>query len=332
MLAEYADRNPITAFVGMFHDPRSRWFLGYVLVAVAIAFVVFLIHRRKDPELREEGFWRFLFPRDVYLHESAQADYWFFIVNKLTFGALLAGFTTLGWVGSQLGYNFLRVFAEPASGGVSPVVATLATTAIVALAVDFGLWYAHYLCHRHPLLWEFHKVHHSAEVLTPLTAGRVHPVDDLLGIATSGLIGGFCYGLCAFLFGADAIMLSVAQIDIVMFLFFICGFHLRHSHVWLPYRGVLGRIFVSPAHHQLHHSIEERHWDKNMGFVFAVWDWLAGTLYVPEKEEKIKFGMNGVEEKEYHSVTAMYALPFVKAWRLIRGVRSKPDTPAIPAE
>jgi len=31
-----------------------------------------------------------------------------------------------------------------------------------------------------PFLWEFHKVHHSANVLTPITAFRVHPVDTWL--------------------------------------------------------------------------------------------------------------------------------------------------------
>ena len=96
------------------------------------------------------------------------------------------------------------------------------------------------------------------------------------------------------------------------------GFHLRHSHVWLPYKGIWGKLFVSPAHHQLHHSVAVRHWDKNLGFVFAFWDWIFGTLYAVDKREKITFGMNGHEEPEYHSVRAMYLLPFVKAWRLLR--------------
>ena len=52
-----------------------------------------------------------------------------------------------------------------------------------------------------------------------------------------------------------------------------------------------------------------------MGFVFAIWDWMFGTLYAVDKRERCTFGMNGHEEREYHSVRAMYLLPFVKAWR-----------------
>ena len=37
---------------------------------------------------------------------------------------------------------------------------------------DFAATWAHYLQHRVPILWELHKVHHSAEVMTPITSGR----------------------------------------------------------------------------------------------------------------------------------------------------------------
>jgi sterol desaturase/sphingolipid hydroxylase (fatty acid hydroxylase superfamily) len=207
----------------------------------------------------------------------------------------------------------------------SVALATLVTTVLAILAADFGLWLGHWLLHRIPVLWEFHKVHHSAEVLTPFTAGRVHPLEDLINMWLSGLCGGFVFGLCQYAFGPSATMITVFQLNVIMFLFYVFGFHLRHSHVWVAYKGVWGKLFVSPAHHQLHHSIATRHWDKNMGFVFAIWDWAFGTLFVPERREKIVFGMNGWEEKEFHSVKAMYLLPFVKAWRLIRG---RADAPA----
>ena len=30
------------------------------------------------------------------------------------------------------------------------------------------------------MLWDFHKVHHTAEVLSPLTNFRMHPVDSVV--------------------------------------------------------------------------------------------------------------------------------------------------------
>lgn len=47
----------------------------------------------------------------------------------------------------------------------------------------------HYCQHKISWLWAFHKVHHSAEGLTPLTANRHHPVDYALGAATAILLG-----------------------------------------------------------------------------------------------------------------------------------------------
>ena len=49
-------------------------------------------------------------------------------------------------------------------------------TVMLFLAYELGCWFSHWLSHKAPLLWEFHKVHQNAEVLTPLTNFHVHPV------------------------------------------------------------------------------------------------------------------------------------------------------------
>ena len=57
---------------------------------------------------------------------------------------------------------------------------------------DLVAWVLHYCQHRIPILWEFHKVHHSARVMHPLTNYREHPVDNALyaiGLgASTGLV------------------------------------------------------------------------------------------------------------------------------------------------
>ena len=57
---------------------------------------------------------------------------------------------------------------------------------------------------------------------------------------------------------------------------------------------------------------------------------MFGTLYAVDKREKITFGMNGHEEPEYHSVRAMYLLPFVKAWRILRRDSEKTGPAGVP--
>ena len=56
------------------------------------------------------------------------------------------------------------------------VVMTMAT-ALQLLTYEFAYWFGHYLFHKVPAMWEFHKVHHSAEVMTTLTELRQHPVE-----------------------------------------------------------------------------------------------------------------------------------------------------------
>ena len=67
--------------------------------------------------------------------------------------------------------------------------------------------------------------------------------------------------------------------------------NLRHSHVWLSFGPVWEHIFISPAQHQVHHSIDKQHYNKNYGEVLAIWDWMFGTLYVPQTRAKIAFDL-----------------------------------------
>src|SRR5438309_1558954 len=54
------------------------------------------------------------------------------------------------------------------------------------------------------------------------------------------------------------------------------GVRLRHSPVRLSYGSFVDRIFISPTLHQTHHGSATQHWGKNLGGIFAIWDWLAG--------------------------------------------------------
>jgi sterol desaturase/sphingolipid hydroxylase (fatty acid hydroxylase superfamily) len=65
-------------------------------------------------------------------------------------------------------------------------------------------------------------------------------------------------------------------------------------HMWIAFTGVVGRLLQSPAHQQIHHSADPAHFDKNLGFALALWDWAFGTLAIPSKtREPIVFGRLG---------------------------------------
>jgi sterol desaturase/sphingolipid hydroxylase (fatty acid hydroxylase superfamily) len=130
---------------------------------------------------------------------------------------------------------------------------------------------------------------------------------------------GLVHGLFAYFYEGGIAEITVWELNLGLFLFYLFGYNLRHTHIWLPYPRWLSHILVSPAQHQIHHSDQPRHFDKNIGFIFAFWDWAAGTLYVPKHKEDFAFGLYGGEHRDFNSVWKLYALPFKKAAGLLRG-------------
>jgi sterol desaturase/sphingolipid hydroxylase (fatty acid hydroxylase superfamily) len=233
---------------------------------------------------------------------------------------LLLGPLSVTWVATMTQSALLGL----GGAGHEPAAWSTATLAVFVLATalvdDFATYVVHALHHRWPLLWEFHKVHHSAEVLTPLTVYRKHPVYNLLSRVTNIAIVGPFQGLIAALFAGPADPVTLFGANVVFSLFHLLGANLRHSHVWLSFGPRLSHVFISPAQHQIHHSKAPQHWDKNFGEVFALWDWMFGTLYVPGRErEALEFGVAGDAGQEHATLWQAYFVPFANCGELLRG-------------
>jgi sterol desaturase/sphingolipid hydroxylase (fatty acid hydroxylase superfamily) len=178
-----------------------------------------------------------------------------------------------------------------------------------------------------PALWEIHKVHHSTEVLTPVSAYRFHPFEIIAAGASKSFFVGVVAGIFGYLemdrkVASDVLVIGLIQLSVLEAAFNIFS-NLRHSHVWLSFGPRLERHFISPAQHQIHHSAEPRHFDKNFGLVFALWDRMFGTLYVPAGRETFRLGIYGVDVSTYHSIWAMYTLPIVNNVKLGRSAIEK---------
>ena len=290
----------------------QRIYFVYLLAAAGLAAFVYLRAGRGHRARRTvRGFFAWCFPRAVYSHRSAIVDDRFFVINKIAFAFLIAPWiltasATAAWTEAFLSWGL----SSPGPQWSAGLGADLALTLCFLLALDGALFVAHFLQHKVPLLWEFHKVHHSAEVMTPITVYRMHPVDDLLSGFMVGAATGLVQGVFGFLFADGPSELLVWKLNLGLFLFYLFGYNLRHSHIWLSYPPAVSRYLVSPAQHQIHHSKAPQHWDRNMGFIFAFWDRMAGTLYVPQSEEEIEYGLDRDEHKVFDSVWALYLRPF----------------------
>jgi len=278
----------------------------------SLAYYVWRRRSRGRP-ISVRGFVRTIFAGRIVWNPSTIVDVKMWVLN----GLVLAG-----------GYGYLafgNVFCRDATlaaleagfGARTPAawpawIVLVMATLFELLAYELAYWFGHFLFHRIPALWEFHKVHHSAAVMTTFTELRQHPVEILAFMNLIAIATGAVFGVMTYVFGPGVQPFTLLNGNVVLMLFLVTYGHLRHSHMWIPFTGVAGRILQSPAHHQIHHSDNPAHWDKNLGFALAVWDWAFGTLYVPSRErEKIRFGV-GPTEDQFSTVPRNYLMPFAR--------------------
>lgn len=316
-LIEYA-RNAFAGTIGRVADNMDFLSIYPLFVAFLIGFgVLYARLRAKGRRPTPRRLLRMMFPRRVFLHRSAMADYRIFFINHgLLVFVTLSALITPGLLSEALlrGAAALGLAVEM---GTAALPEKLLFSALMVLAWDFGATWAHYLKHRVPVLWEFHKVHHSAEVMTPVTATRRHPVDMLFGAFIATLCIAAAITIWTLVMGRGATAMSIFGTWAGIYLWRLLGYNLRHSHIWLSYGDFWNRIFISPAQHQVHHSTQERHFDKNFGHIFAFWDRMFGTLYLPRPEERVIFGIAPEEMAEHRSLRGIYLTPFARAARLL---------------
>ncbi|MEM6624227.1 MAG: sterol desaturase family protein [Pseudomonadota bacterium] len=320
MLEDLIDK--VIAAAAAYFDPRERMSVHWQLAALAAAVAYWGVVVQKSAGSGPAGLLKWLLPKDVIFHPSAVTDYFYFICNRLLRALVYAQFFVLSPLITNWVMQFLvQNFGMP-SWTQEPMLPTIFWTLVVTLIIvavsDATLWFAHWIFHVVPELWEFHKVHHSAEVMTPLTAARMHPVEEIVDTIIASTTVGTTYALLVYWLGAASVEFTIFEMNVVVILFFLAAFNLRHSHVFLRYPNWLQHIFISPAQHQIHHSRAPEHWDRNMGFIFSIWDWAAGTLVSPKYQMKLQFGLGTAEDGTWRGVRTLYLRPFGGAWRRFR--------------
>jgi sterol desaturase/sphingolipid hydroxylase (fatty acid hydroxylase superfamily) len=139
--------------------------------------------------------------------------------------------------------------------------------ALIVIAMDGCNWFVHLANHRVRVLWRFHELHHSQEDMNALTVFRTHPL-----IHVSYLLA-LVPGLVLLANGELPTMLLAVYGAVVAF---------AHSNTNLSF-GPLGRVFVSPNFHRIHHRLRGRQ-DVNLGFALTIWDQLFGLAVFPTDE------------------------------------------------
>lgn len=281
----------------------------YMLVTIFIGWIVYRLGRGHGD--RSRGFWHWLTPRDIYRHKSTRVDIELFTLSRLM--------VFLGFFGPvTLTTGMALAVARLTGGGPTapPALSPLALAFLLWLVSDFAIYWMHRAHHQIRLIWPLHAVHHSAEVLTPITAFRQHPLAIVNATLVSTLLIGTAQGLLIGALDPGALVAEVAGVNAfaVGSRLALANFH--HSHIWISYGPVLERIFISPAQHQIHHSVDPAHHNRNFGQTLALWDWLFGTLYIIRGHENLRFGLEGEAEAPLmtHRLDQLLINPVRRLW------------------
>ncbi|SDW07256.1 sterol desaturase family protein [Marinobacter mobilis] len=308
---------PVTRkFLGIF-DLNGRFGVLFLAISYLTALALYL-HRKHSGRTDANSFWQFLGGNRVHFHRSALVDYQYYFLRAvlkvvcvlpvvaivdpyiLQSGDYVAFFTNLWGARPQLGEN-------------------LGLMMLYGLGVFLVGDFVHYWIHRafhSRWLWEFHKVHHSAAVLVPATASRIHFVEKIAEKIAGGFMIGLFAGIFYYLCGGEVSRYTLFGVTYLVFIFNGLAANLRHSHVWLSFGPRIEWLINSPAQHQIHHSDAPRHFNKNFGTNLSVWDWMFGTLYVTRSQpEAITFGVGDAGNREYQSLRSLVFRPFLVVGR-----------------
>lgn len=300
-------------------NSHKRIYWLFILSASVIAIFYILYNKEKPQDYLKKSYW---------FHSSALLDYRYFILVSLIkfsllFPIMLSASETSLFFLAQLQH----IFGYHTPTHLNREIIVLLYTLTLFILGDLSRYALHRWMHSSDILWQFHKIHHSAEVLTPMTFYRVHPVENFLFALRYTLVTGFVTGLFVYWFGARLQLLDVLGVNAFLFISMLLGSNLRHSAIALSYPQWLEKWLISPAQHQLHHTPSGAR--SNYAGVLALWDRLFSSLHYSEKDKPTTYGLSNEEINQesrdsYTSLSKLLFNPFINIYFLFRTENNKP--------
>jgi sterol desaturase/sphingolipid hydroxylase (fatty acid hydroxylase superfamily) len=168
------------------------------------------------------------------------------------------------------------------------------------LALDLWTYLWHRANHRLPLLWRFHRMHHSDEQMDVTTATRFHlgeitlstlvrlPLVLLLGLSPATIL---MY---------DAVLLAVTQ------------FHHANVGVGEALDRGLRYAIVTPNMHRVHHSMVRAETDSNYASILSIWDRVFRTYRERSDYRTVRYGVEGLSGDRFQTLRGMLLTPFLR--------------------
>ena len=168
-------------------------------------------------------------------------------------------------------FLFWTVHVEEQGWGLSRWLGLVGWPEIIASVVVLDLfdYFWHRANHRIPLLWRFHKAHHTDTAMDVTTALRFHPGELLLS--------GFVKAAWILIWGPTVIAWFIFEALVSV----AAQFH--HSNIDFPdaVERVIVRLLVTPRYHASHHAVDRHYGDANFSTILSIWDPLFSTYAAP---------------------------------------------------
>jgi sterol desaturase/sphingolipid hydroxylase (fatty acid hydroxylase superfamily) len=156
---------------------------------------------------------------------------------------------------------------------------------LLFLAEDLAFYVEHRVDHYCRMFWAVHVTHHSSEEFN----------------LTTGFRSSVFQPLYRFVYFIPLALLGFHPVDIV-FMYALTQIYgiLVHTQYVKTMPTWFEWIFVSPAHHRVHHASNIAYLDKNMGMCLIIWDKLFGTFQPELPQEPVRYGLTKPIEEPNH--------------------------------
>jgi len=167
------------------------------------------------------------------------------------------------------------------------------------ILLDGWMYFWHRLNHQIPLLWRFHRMHHSDLKMDVTTATRFHVGEHMISAGLRLML-------------IPLLGLSVWQI-VIYEMTVVAMTHFHHANISI---GRTDRVFrwliVTPDMHKVHHSRWQPETDSNYSVVLSIWDRMARTFRKSSDVNAIAFGLDQFADERWQTIGGMMKTPLAE--------------------
>ena len=195
-------------------------------------------------------------------------------------------------------------YAEGKSIGLLHLISLPSWIEVVigVLLLDMLIYWQHRIFHQSDFLWRFHRMHHMDPLLDVSSGLRFHPIEII--------ISNFIKVIAVLLLGINVSTVIIFEIALNGFAMF------NHSNLGLSatLEKFLSPLVITPAKHNIHHSIIRNETNSNYGFSVPWWDMIfasykkSGTKTMAE----MTIGIPGDYDQQLVEFPKMLIVPFIK--------------------